>query len=843
MGSFEYYEKDGKLTRRTFIKGVGTITLASSFGFGASGCAPGETPEEAPLSGTGTETAGEGKTVNAASEGKTVNTFCSYNCNSSCQLKGTIADGKIVAVEPGAMPGREDYANCCLRGISYTQRVQDETLRTMYPMKRTGERGSGQFERITWDEAIDTIAEKLNAVLAKDPKAATFYAFTGNMAKLCWEAPMRMASCLGASLWTVEGIMSDHGASMGMVMCYGAQRAGHDTRDYVNSDVVMWWGGNSMDTHTSEARYLLDAKEAGAKFIVVDPRLSSTAALADQWVPVKPGTDSALALAMTKVVLDNGLQDETWLKNYSCAPLLVSDETGAYIHPSDGLYAAWDLTSDQLVVVDPADAGGPDDGTSGPESTLALEGSYVVEGERCHPAFVDLLAEVNKYDLDTASRITGLDADIIENLALEYGRANVAGIRMTQGIQRINYSFQPFRAIATLAAVCGNIGKSGGGAGHIFSQGAGNPLKASDSEAPCPNFTAWEATGGESQGPAYLAAVQCGNLTHPTSKIYDAAIAGDPNPIDFMWIATSNFLNMSPDANKIINEVFPAIDFIVCADPFWTWTAKYADIVLPASTNWENWDINPRPPWIQLNQPHIDRMGESKSDTEMMTLLASKVGVEEYWPYTDEQWVREFVTTDHPGLANMDFEKFMEDGCYGRQDGIYEPCYSWGDKKFATESGRFEFYTESLYEFGVAVPSYCPRHEDPNSELAERYPLTFLQYHERMSIHAQHLVAPALRAVGTEPLLQMHPTDADRRGIEHGDVVRIFNDRGECKVHAFLTEGIVPGVVALPHGWPPDYFIEGCYQSLTHYKKNEAEEAYSQSNAALYDVLVEVEKA
>ena len=156
----EYFMRDGKLTRRTFIKGVGAITVASALGFGAQGTgAPEALADEAP----------------AAAGEKAVHAVCTVNCTSRCHLRGTVRDGKLVRVEPGDMPGRPGYANACLRSMSYIQRLQDENARVMYPMRRTGERGSGEFERITWDEAIDAIAEKLNAVLAKDPQAASFY--------------------------------------------------------------------------------------------------------------------------------------------------------------------------------------------------------------------------------------------------------------------------------------------------------------------------------------------------------------------------------------------------------------------------------------------------------------------------------------------------------------------------------------------------------------------------------------------------------------------------------------------------------------------------------------------
>ena len=828
---FEYFEKDGKLTRRTFIKGVGAITVASSMGFGATlaGCAPHESLSET--------------SPTPEPEEKTVGAFCSYNCNSSCQLKGTIRDGKIVRVQPGALPGRDDYANCCLRGISYVQRIQDEACRTLYPMKRTGERGSGEFERISWDEAIDLVAENLKKALDEDPRSATFYAFTGNMATLAWQSPMRMASCVGGTVWTSEGIMSDHGASMAMVMMYGAQRAGHDTRDYMNSELIMWWGGNSMDTHTSEARYLLNARDSGAKFIVVDPRLSPTAAMADQWVPIRPKTDSALAMAMMKVIVDNDLHDKTWLANYSCAPLLVDDETGAYLHPSEGTYAAWDARTNSIVEISPTEAGGDDDGTSGPESTLALSGSFEVDGRPCHPAFDDLLAEVAKFDLTTTSQITGLDESLIESLALEYAHAKPAGIRMTQGLQRSNYSFLPFRAIGTLAAICGNIGKPGGGASHIYSQGAGNPLKDLGYEGSDINYANWFDIGKDQPVPAFLNAIAVGNLDAPTSKFYDAAVNHDPMPVHFMLCATSNFLNMSPDLHRIIDEVLPAIDFIVTCDPFWTITAKYSDVVLPVTTNWETWDINARPPWVQLNQPHIEPMGESKSDCQIMTMLAQRLGLEEQWSRTDEEWVRDMMTTDHPGFGSFDFETFKKEGIFKRDDGIFEPTYSWGTKQFATASGRFEFYTEALVPFELQVPTYREPHEDSNGELGKKYPLAFLQPHDRITIHSQHILAPALRAIATEPILQMNEDDAKARGIQTDDVVRVFNDRGEMRVRVLTTPGIVPGAVAFPHGWTPDYTIEGNYQFLTHYKKNEAEEFFSQTNAATNDVLVEVEKA
>lgn len=841
---FEYFSKDGKMSRRTFIKGVGLITVASSVGFSVD-ARPAIAEEEA------------GETIEA-------HAVCAYNCNPNCHLKGTVVDGKLVRVEPGALPEREEAINACLRSMAYSQRIQDERVRVMYPLKRTGERGSGEFERISWDEAIDIVAEKLNAVLAKNPLAASFFNFTGNSNRLAG-AINRMAACLGASVWDIEGIMGDHGISVGMTMCFGNRRGGNGTRDAKNSKMQIYWGGNFADTRTGDARYVNEAREAGARTIVIDPRFSSTAAIADEWVPILPGTDAHLALTMMKVIVDNDLADETWMANYSCAPLLVRDDNGQYLHPSnevsqdlgglkpgetgyinapvveddsdkednENIYYVWDTALGQAVEFDPEQyKGGQDDQTSGPESTLALRGSYTVNGVKCHPSYVDLLNELENYDVPSCAKMTGLSEDWIEQFAIDFATMRPVSVRCTQGTGRHYYAITVQRAVSTLSALCGYVGMRGGGISHISTNDGGTLIKKTDYEGPDFNLAGWNDTGGKK------------STTHKSSWIYDAAINHDPVPIDFIYFACSNFLNMSPDANHIIDNVFPAIDFIVVADPFMTWTAKYADIVLPATSYWEAWDVKDKAPWVVVVEPKITPMGESKADCEIMSLLAQKVGVGHLWSKTNEEWVREMVTSDHPGLKDIDFDTIRKEGIYARPDGIFYPSqYSWGNKVFKTKTKLFEFYSELQYELGHQVPTYRRMLEDPLGPLGEKYPLMFIQYHDRLNVHSNHILHDLLKIVQDKPYLQINPVDAEARGIEHGDVIRMFNDRGECKTTAFVTEGIVPGVTAMASGWPPEYFIEGNYQFLTQYTRNDSEELQSQTNAAFNDVLIQVEKA
>jgi anaerobic selenocysteine-containing dehydrogenase len=825
----EFWYEDGKLARRTFIRGAGFITVVSAFGF--SGALGSGLMHEAD--------AGEPNTVSYA------HACCTVNCTSRCHLKATVKGGRLIGVEPGDMPGRPDYANACLRSMAYVEHLQDTNARVMYPMKRIGERGKGEFERITWDEAIAIIAEKLKAVTAKDPRAASFYSFTGNLGKLSWEASTRFAGCLGATTWEIEGIMGDHGASMGMQLVFGQQRGGHDTRDYVNSKVVVLWGRNIADTHTSEMRYIIDARAAGAKVIVVDPRQCSTAAAADQWIPIKPQTDPALALGMMNIIIAHDLHDKEWLLNYSCAPFLIRKDDGQYLRDAEGNYLVWDakeqvaLPAGQQMVDDASvdakpwesvgTAGSDSNGQPIVQSSRALTGAFTVEGVSCHTAFDSLVDECKKYTLEETSRITGIDPEVIEAFALEYAAAKPASIRMGQGMQRVFNSFAPFRTVATLAAVTGNIGKKGGGASHMGGTSSAKPIAGYS--GPVFNYANWANTGDKKES------------NFKSSRIYDAAIDHDPVPIDFLWLANSNFINMSPDANKVINEVLPAIDFIVTVDPWWTWTAKHSDIVLPGNTYWEKWDMVDRSPWVILNQPSIPVIGESKSDVQIMSLLAQKMGLGTLWDKTDEEWLREFLTSDHPAIKNLSFEELEQNGIYAREDAVFDPLFSFEDKKFKTKTGTFEFYTEDLVPFDEQVPSYKKMAEDPEGELGQKYPLVCIQYHDRLNVHTQHILADVLKVVQEEPLIQINPVDASKRGIAHDDIVRAFNDRGYCKIRAFLNEGIIPGTVAIASGWTPDYFIEGEYQTLTHYKKNETEEFLSQTSSAFYDVLVEVEKA
>ncbi|AFM01974.1 anaerobic dehydrogenase, typically selenocysteine-containing [Desulfitobacterium dehalogenans ATCC 51507] len=790
--------KTVKITRRTFIKGVGAVTVTSSLGM--SGALRGDTRRA--------------KATEADESVKYIHSCCTVNCTSRCHLKGHVKNGRIVAVTPGLLPGRDDYPNACLRSMSYAQRLQDPTQRVLYPMKRVGERGEGKFKQISWDEAFELIASKLLETKEKHgAHAASFFTMSGNLAKLAWESTTRLGATFGGTTYITEGLMGDHGASMGMNLVFGQARGGHDTRDYMNSKLIILWGRNIADTHTSEMRYIIKARENGAKVIVIDPRQCSSAAVADQWIPIRPQTDPALALGMMNYMISRDLHDKAWLKANSCGPLLVREDDGQYLRVNDG-YAVWDEKTKRVVPAGTADA------------EPALTGEYVTaEGVKCHPAFVDLAKEAAKYTIPVTAEICGLEEAMVEQLAYEYATMKPAGIRMGQGMQRVYNSFAPFRTVATLAAVAGYIGISGGGASHMGGTASINPIPGVT--VPDFNFAEWSNTGGAPF------------IEKNSSQLYNMI---ENEEVKFLWIGVSNFINQSPDANRVIGEILPKVPFIVNVDPFWTWTTKYADLVLPGKTHWEVWDILVRSPWVMVDQPAIETMGESKSDCEICSEVAKRVGLGHLWNKTDEEWIRSFMTSEHPAFADFDWDTWVKEGIFARPDGIYDAVFAFEDQKYKTPTGKFEFYTERLKKYGQEVPAYTRMLEDPQGELGKKYPLVCINYHDRVNVHTQQMLYPALKIVASEPEIQINTVDAEARGIKHGDIVKVFNDRGYCMIKAFVMEGIAPGITAIPNGWTPDQYIEGNMQNLTHFTINPVEEFISQTNSAFYDVLVEVEK-
>jgi molybdopterin-containing oxidoreductase family molybdopterin binding subunit len=322
-------------------------------------------------------------------------------------------------------------------------------------------------------------------------------------------------------------------------------------------------------------------------------------------------------------------------------------------------------------------------------------------------------------------------------------------------------------------------------------------------------------------------------------KLDDAITKGDPFPVKALWIASENFLNQMPGMNRIINDLLPCLDLIVVVDLAMTVTAKYADYVLPEASFYEYVDLlDSYPvytPYLQLQQKVIEPLYESKSDFQIAAELGRRMGFGEYFNKTEEQYLEDFLASDHPSMEGVNLERLKE--------GPIRAKPSEKMQELKTPTGRIEFYVEKLKPFGQELPVYMEPLEGARSEKAKTYPLSFITSHPKYRKSSAMGNVEALTKHDPEPFLNINPKDAAPRNITNKDVVLVFNDRGKVKLKAKLNPNIKPGVVDIQQGWWPEHYLEGHHNQLTHGIINPAQAAIFQPNAALFDVLVEVKKA
>jgi molybdopterin-containing oxidoreductase family molybdopterin binding subunit len=268
-------------------------------------------------------------------------------------------------------------------------------------------------------------------------------------------------------------------------------------------------------------------------------------------------------------------------------------------------------------------------------------------------------------------------------------------------------------------------------------------------------------------------------------------------------------------------------------------TAEYADFVLPSCTTFESNEFGMWPfPYLQLVEKVIEPLYESKHAFWMYKELAERMGLGQYFEGNEEDLVKEMLKSRHVEGVTLEALKKGPVKLYDAPD----PFVLFADKKFITPSGRMEFYAEKFAEMGEALPLHKEPLENEREAPAEKYPLVFFNTHPRHRWNSTYQTSDWLREIVPEPELEIHPKDAQARGISDGDVVIVFNDRGRCKLKAKLTEGIRPGIVNIEQGWWAGKFMEGSHQELTHCVPNEAQDLLGLANVAFYDVLVEVKK-
>jgi len=746
-------------------------------------------------------------------------TYCPVNCANGCHQKVTVRDGKIVRVEPAQFPEKK-FNRTCFKGMAYAiQQVYGEN-RVKYPMRRIGERGSGEWEQITWDEATTIIADKFREISEQyGPDAIAFLHMTGREGGHWVNAPNRLMSLMGGSVVGHTGFMSDNAIAMACSATFGNAFPGNEHADMLNSELVIHWPDSAADSAMCDHHFKHDAKEKGVKFIAIDPRFSATAAACDWWIPIRPGTDTALAMGMIRYMLENDLWDRDFMHDYTVAPILVRSDNGALLRESDIMeggsedrYCIWDEEHSQVDFSD-------EEGVK-----AALYGEYVINGISARPSFQLLEDAAKEYTPEYVEKITGIPQADILKLSHMYATAKPAQVRGSQGMNRTYEGHQPIRALATLAALTGSIGKPGGGYVQASGYTMSSFLVNNNFANPDPDRQAASLKG---------------------TDLYSCITDSDPRPVKALWFAQYNMGVAAPNRNYFKDVVIPACDFVVVDEITMCDVTDFADIILPITTHFENLGGPLGAGWgnfyIKYCDQCIEPLWESKNELRAVEMIAQKLGFGEYFSKSEEEYHEEEYNAARSAYVKaVPYEELLEKRVLRLP--APDPYIVFEDLKFNTPTKRVQFYLEKLASVGQGLPIYMPPYEGQDSPKTVQYPLSMVGDHHRTSGHSMHHNIPWVKEIDAGPRLEINPIDAEPRGIQNGDVVTCYNDRGHATMHAKITEGIMPGTVSCHQGYWVEQYISGHYSELTSWVKNPAQQILGDTNWNPYDILVEVRK-
>ncbi|MFB3852669.1 MAG: DMSO/selenate family reductase complex A subunit [Vicinamibacterales bacterium] len=718
-------------------------------------------------------------TAQAAAAGATrvVRTGCpAHNCGGRCLLRLTVRDGRIVRIESDDRPGDDIEApqlRACIRGRAYRQR-QYHRDRLLHPLKRVGKRGEGKFERIGWEEALDTVAAQMKRIRSAFGNQALFVPYgTGSYNQTNGrQAAVRLLNLFGGSLGHYNNYSWAAMASATTTV-YGTNVTGNQRQDWLNSRYILMWGWNPSETRdgTNTELFLRKAREKGARIVCIDPRMTMSAvALADEWVPIRPGTDVAMMSAMAHVLITENLVDRAFVE--TCCT-------------------------------------GFDDHNMPAGAENAESYSDYILGKRDKTPKTPVWAEP----------ITGVPADTIARIAREYGTRKPGVLYQGYGMQRRAYGEQVVRAGCVLAALTGNIGIPGGWAGGmgyqapdggpvwtVFPAGA-NPVKAS-----IPTFLWTEAVVRPGAiGPEHgLRGVE--RLETGIKLIYS--------------VASNILINQHANINRTakILQDDSLVEFVAVQDNFLTPSARFADVVLPACTQFETWGVEDG--WkygdeVLLMPKVVEPAGETKSDYAICAALASRLGIGE--AYTEGRSERDWVAWSlaafrkarYSGLPDLEAFEAANSGVHAVP--VTAPAVALADFRhdpekhpLRTPSGRIEIFSAAMEALGKPdeappIPKYIQEWESPFGPEARQYPLQAVGHHSLSRVHSTMQGVEWLEEAFPQRLF-INPLDAAARGLKTGDMARVFNARGETRLPCRVTSRIMPGVVAIPQGawWMPD---------------------------------------
>ena len=638
---------------------------------------------------------------------------CSLDCPDQCGLLVHKKGGNIIKIE-GDPNHPITKGNICNKVRNMPERIYDPN-RLQFPLKRTGAKGEGKFERISWSEALKTIAYKWKELIrTSGPESILPYSFYGNMGRIAAEGiDRRFFHKLGAS--RLEQTICSSAGAVGYRYTMGGS-FGIDPEDTIHSKLIIFWGINAVSTNMHQVILAQKARKNGAKIIVIDAHKNQTGKMADWFIPIKPGTDTALALGMMHILYKENMTDDRFLEQYTVG-------------------------------------------------------------------HQELREHVLSYDPESVAAITGIPVEDIYKIARMYGQTSPSFIRIGNGIQHHDNGGMCVRTIACLPALTGQWLVKGGGA----IKGNGAYLAHHTQKLQRPDLLANK------------------NTRIINMNLIGKALLEENPPIQSLFVYGTNPVIVAPNSEKV-RQGFAREDlFTVVHDLFLTETAKYADLVLPSTSSYENTDFYTSywHHYIQLQQPVIKPYGESKSNVEVFQLLAKEMGFEDPTLYESEaEMINQAL--DHPNFEGIDFKRLVSEQYI---KGNVTPLLS---SKLFTPSGKIELYSKKMEQDGYPpLPTYIPLENDGDFPLQLVAGPNHHFLNSTFSNNEKHI------SLEKEPLLHVNAKDANDRGVVDGELVRIWNHRGECRMKVSVGENVLPGVIVTQGLWKDSSDHQQAINSLT----------------------------
>ena len=680
---------------------------------------------------------------NPHSEAKTIKGVCPHDCPDTCALITTVQDGRATKVQGNPEHPLTDGV-LCAKVAKYAERTHHPE-RLLQPLKRVGPKGSGQFTPITWDEALDTVAQRLTTIASGNPQAIVPYSYAGTMGLVQGEGmAARFFHRLGASLLD-RTICASAGAEA-LTQTLGG-KLGMRVQHFAESQLIVIWGSNAIGSNLHFWRIAQEAKRRGARLVCIDPRKSETADKCHEHLALRPGTDAALALALMHQLITHNWLDHDYIARHTLG---------------------WDALRERALQWPP----------------------------------------------ERAAEVCGLPVQQIVDLARAYGTTQPAAIRLNYGMQRVRGGGNAVRAVACLPALVG-----------AWRHRAGGLLMSSSGEFPIQRAALHRPDLLGERRPRTI------NMSTIGQALLADTSADFGPQIEALVVYNSNPVAVAPQSGEVVRGFAREDLFTVVLEHFMTDTADYADIVLPATTQLEHWDIHSSYGHtdVLLNRPAIDPVGQARSNTAIFRALADRMG------FDDPCFADDDLTLCRTAFGNrVDFDTLLTQG-FAHLD---VPDAPFADGGFPTPSGRCEFFSQRLADQGQdGLPNHLPNYELAGSD--PRYPLAMISPPARNFLNSTFVNVQSLRDIEGEPLLEIHPNDAASRGIADQTVVRVFNDRGSYHCVVRLSTRARPGVVNGLGIWWRKLGLQGTnVNELTSQRLTDMGRA-----PVFYDCLVQVELA